>query len=64
MWRKKYELEGLAKSEELEMANLKLQSRLSDSQNMIEQLSQKLVQNSAGADGVMQMLLMKNHKRI
>ena len=44
MWRKKYELEGLAKSDELEMANLKLQARLSDSQNMIEQLSQKLVQ--------------------
>ena len=40
MWRKKYELEGLAKSEELEMANLKLQARLSDSQSMIEQLSQ------------------------
>ena len=43
MWRKKYELEGLAKSEELEMANLKLQARLSDSQNMIEQLNQKIV---------------------
>ena len=44
MWRQKYELDGLAKTEELEMAKLKLQARLSESQNMIEQLNQKLDQ--------------------
>merc|ERR1719357_947830 len=32
MWRQKYEIDGLAKAEELEMSKLKLQARLSESQ--------------------------------
>merc|ERR1719430_1346539 len=44
MWRQKYEIEGMAKAEELEMANLKLQARLSESQATIEQLNLKLQQ--------------------
>merc|ERR1719500_908658 len=44
MWRQKYEIEGLAKAEELEMAKLKLQARLSESQATIEQLNLKLQQ--------------------
>merc|ERR1712015_397703 len=44
MWRQKYEIDGLAKAEELEMSKLKLQARLSESQNMIEQLTLKLQQ--------------------
>jgi len=44
MWRQKYEIDGMAKAEELEMAKLKLQARLSESQGMIEQLQLKLVQ--------------------
>ena len=43
-WRQKYEIDGMAKAEELEMARLKLQARLSESQATIEQLSSKLVQ--------------------
>ena len=42
MWRKKYEMDGLAKAEELEMSKLKLQSRLSESQATIDQLNAKL----------------------
>merc|ERR1719500_1326716 len=44
MWRQKYEIDGVAKAEELEMAKLKLQARLSESQAMIEQLTLKLQQ--------------------
>ena len=44
MWRQKYEIDGMAKAEELQMAQLKLQARLSESQNMIEQLQMKLSQ--------------------
>merc|ERR1719492_167706 len=44
MWRSKYENEGLAMAEELEMAKMKLQARLSEAQGTIEQLSAKLGQ--------------------
>jgi len=44
MWRQKYEIDGLAKAEELEMSRLKLQARLSESQSTIEQLNSKLTQ--------------------
>merc|ERR1712218_157886 len=44
MWRSKYENEGLAKAEELEMAKMKLQARLSEAQGTIEQLNAKLGQ--------------------
>merc|ERR1712209_15441 len=44
MWRQKYEIDGMAKAEELAMAQLKLQARLSESQNMIDQLQMKLSQ--------------------
>eukprot|EP00092_Neocalanus_flemingeri_P025761 GFUD01027927.1.p1 GENE.GFUD01027927.1~~GFUD01027927.1.p1 ORF type:complete len:1944 (-),score=601.81 GFUD01027927.1:168-5999(-) len=44
MWRQKYEIDGIAKAEELEMARLKLQARLSESQATIEQLNSKLLQ--------------------
>merc|ERR1712121_8944 len=44
MWRQKYEIDGIAKAEELEMAKMKLQARLSESQAMIEQLTLKLAQ--------------------
>ena len=44
MWRQKYEIDGMARAEELAMAQLKLQARLSESTNMIEQLSMKLNQ--------------------
>jgi len=44
MWRQKYEVEGLAKAEELEMAKLKLQARLSESQCTIENMTAKLAQ--------------------
>merc|ERR1719500_2276444 len=44
MWRQKYEIDGLAKAEELEMAKMKLQARLSESQATIEQLNAKLTQ--------------------
>merc|ERR1712210_424701 len=43
-WRQKYEIDGVAKAEELEMAKMKLQARLSESQAMIEQLTLKLAQ--------------------
>merc|ERR1711936_597012 len=36
MWRQKYEIDGLAKAEELEMASMKLQARLSEGQSTIE----------------------------
>merc|ERR1712156_107370 len=41
MWRAKYEQEGLAKAEDLEMAKVKLQSRLAEAQGTIEQLNAK-----------------------
>ena len=44
MWRQKYEIDGMAKAEELEMSKLKLQARLSESTAMIESLSLKLQQ--------------------
>merc|ERR550534_2982038 len=44
MWKQKYEIDGVAKAEELEMAKLKMQARLSESQAMIEQLQLKLAQ--------------------
>merc|ERR1712049_16916 len=44
MWRSKYETEGLAKAEEIEMTKMKLQARLSESQSTIEQLNAKLGQ--------------------
>merc|ERR1739846_301640 len=43
-WRSKYETEGLAKAEDLEMAKTKLQARLSEAQGTIEQLNAKLLQ--------------------
>merc|ERR1712001_312543 len=42
MWRSKYEQEGLAKAEELEMTKMKLQARLSEAQGTIEQLNANL----------------------
>merc|ERR1712077_185580 len=44
LWRQKYESEGLAKAEELEMTKLKLQARLSEGQGTIEQLNAKYMQ--------------------
>ena len=44
MWRQKYEIDGMAKAEELEMAKMKLQARLSEGQATIEQLGLKLQQ--------------------
>merc|ERR1711997_765626 len=44
MWRAKYEQEGLAKAEDLEMAKMKLQARLSEASGTIEQLNAKLGQ--------------------
>merc|ERR1719414_1091351 len=44
MWRQKYESEGLAKAEELEMSKMKLQARLAEAQGTIEQMNAKLSQ--------------------
>merc|ERR1719328_29124 len=44
LWRQKYENDAVAKAEDLEMAKLKLQSRLSESQGNIEQIQAKLYQ--------------------
>ena len=44
MWRNKYEVEILAKGEDLEMAKTKLQARLSEAQGTIEQLNAKFAQ--------------------
>merc|ERR1712106_992941 len=44
MWRQKYEIDGIAKAEELEMAKLKMQARLSEGQSTVEQLGLKLQQ--------------------
>ena len=43
-WRQKYQVDGMMKAEELEMARLKLQARLSENLNTIEQLQGKLTQ--------------------
>merc|ERR1712021_49239 len=43
-WRQKFETEGLARAEEIEMTTLKLQARLSECQNVIEQLQLKVAQ--------------------
>merc|ERR1711962_1876403 len=52
MWRQKYEIDGLAKAEELEMAKLKLQARLSESQATIEQMNAKLTQLEKAKTGL------------
>ncbi len=44
LWRQKYEIEGLAKAEELEMTKMKLQARLNEAQGTIENLNLKLNQ--------------------
>merc|ERR1712088_212027 len=44
MWRSKYETEGLAKAEDIEMNKLKLQARLTEAQGTIEQLTLKAAQ--------------------
>ena len=43
MWRQKYEKDGLAKAEELEAAKLKMQSRLTEAQNVIETHNHKAI---------------------
>merc|ERR1739848_365689 len=44
MWRGKYETEGVAKAEDIEMNKLKLQARLTEAQGTIEQLTLKAAQ--------------------
>ena len=44
MWRRKYEIDGCGKAEELEMSKLKLQARLSENLATIDQLNGKLNQ--------------------
>jgi len=44
MWRSKYELEGIAKAEEIEMTKMKLQARLNEAQGTIEQMNAKVNQ--------------------
>ena len=44
LWRKKYETDGLGRIEEMEMAKMKMAARLSENQNLIEQLTLKLNQ--------------------
>ena len=44
IWRQKYQVDGMMKAEELEMSRLKLQARLSENLNTIEQLQGKLTQ--------------------
>merc|ERR1712024_176193 len=41
MWRQKYERDGLARSEELESAKLKLQSRLAEAEGAVQNLNGK-----------------------
>ena len=43
-WKQKYQIDGVAKAEDLEMGKLKLQARLSEGQAIIEQLGLKLQQ--------------------
>merc|ERR1711962_651091 len=42
MWRSKFEIDCLARAEELEMAKTKMQARLTEAQNTVEQLNAKL----------------------
>ena len=44
LWKNKYESDGVAKSEELEMTNLKLQARVTEADNFIENMNAKLDQ--------------------
>jgi len=44
LWRLKYERDGVAKAEELEMSKLKMQSRLSEAESTVQQLNAKLSQ--------------------
>jgi len=44
MWRQRYEKEGVARAEELEMAKMKLSARLSENHSTIDQLNLKLSQ--------------------
>ena len=44
MWRQEYEQEGVAKAWELEMVKTKLQARLVEAQNTVEQMQAKLAQ--------------------
>merc|ERR1712088_213536 len=44
MWRQRYEKDGVAKAEELEMAKLKIQARLTEGESTIGQLNAKLSQ--------------------
>merc|ERR1711899_7079 len=44
MWRSKYETEGIAKAEDIEMNKLKLQARPTEAQGTIEQLTLKAAQ--------------------
>ena len=44
MWHQKYEIDGLAKAEELEMTKMKLQARLTEAQGTIENQNGKLTQ--------------------
>jgi myosin heavy subunit len=44
MWRSKYELEAVAKAEELEMTKMKMQGRLTEAETTMENLSGKLSQ--------------------
>ena len=44
MWRRKYEIDGMGRAEELEMSKMKLQARLAENQSTIEQLDGKLGQ--------------------
>merc|ERR1712152_92248 len=44
MWRQKYESEGLAKAEDLEMTKMKLQARLTEASGTLEQMNAKLGQ--------------------
>ena len=43
-WKQKYEIDGLARAEELEMARLKMQARLSEAESTVGQLNAKLSQ--------------------
>merc|ERR1712038_928101 len=44
MWRTRYEKDGVGKAEELEMARLKMQARLSEAESTVGQLNAKLSQ--------------------
>merc|ERR1712012_1084823 len=44
MWRARFEKDGIAKAEELEMVKLKMQARLSEAESTITQLNSKLSQ--------------------